>query len=62
MGALPKSASMHTRLKAGGHRICFEKRARRANLGSGHILPPSRGGVYGERWGWAAADVTAGPA
>ena len=34
---------------------------RRANLGSGHILPPRRGGSYGERWGWAAAGVTAGP-
>ena len=32
-----------------------------ANLGSGHILPPLWDGVYGERWGWAAADVTAGP-
>ena len=33
----------------------------RANLGSGHILPPLWDGVYGERRGWAAADVTAGP-
>ena len=61
LGFLAKTASMHTRLMAGGHRTCFETSASCANLGSGHILPPLRGGVYGERWGWAAAGVTAGP-
>ena len=61
MENLAKTASMHTRLRAGGRRTCFETSASCANLGSGHILPPLRGGVYGERWGWAAADVTAGP-
>ena len=39
----------------------LEPMLKRANLGPGHILPPLRDGVYGERWGWAAADVTAGP-
>ena len=58
---LATTAIIHTQLKAGGHRICFEARARCANLGSGHILSPLWDGVYGERWGWAAADVAAGP-
>ena len=42
---LAKAASMHTQLKAGGRRICFEARARCANPGSGHILSPLRDGV-----------------
>ena len=58
---LAKAASMYTQLKVEGRRVCVEARGRRANLGFGHILPPLRDGVYGERWGWAAADVTAGP-
>ena len=58
---LAKTASIHTQLKVAGRRVYVEARGRRANLGFGHILPPLRDGVYGERWGWAAADVTAGP-